>query len=101
MIIVSQDRDQVFDFDPKDLELYTEPVLNPETGTLWGINLKAGNYLLGTFDSVDEAIREIGMIHTHDADVYYVTGYYADEDGEPETLLEAVLREGTDNEEAH
>jgi hypothetical protein len=91
--IVNQDRDKIIEIG-EDAVLYTKPVYAPESGNLWGINLYAGDSLLGTFDSVNEALREMEMIRACEFDTYHVTGYYPDEDGEPESLAEAVLGSG-------
>lgn len=70
MFIVSQDRDKFFKFTG---ELHTVPAIYKKH--VVGINLYSENNFLGTFDNVDEAIKEMEAINNCEYSVYAVTGY--------------------------
>ena len=67
--IFVQDRNNIVPF--KDL--YTMPVLFNDI--LMGINLYSGKHMIGTFDSIAEAMEEIDKIHRSKYDVYLVTSF--------------------------
>lgn len=76
MLIINQDRDQAFTFDPasQDREnLKSEPVLFD--GVLMGFNLMLYKNLLGTFDDLESIVDEITSILTCESSAYSVTGH--------------------------
>lgn len=85
MLILNQDRDELVEYRG---ELYTLPAIFKKQ--LYGINLFLGEHLLGTFDSVQEAMEEIGKIQSCVREVYVISGYSA---WETERELEALMRE--------
>lgn len=86
MLIVNQDRDLVV---AKTQPLYTAPVI--VSGSLWGFNLFHGGTMLGTFDSLEEAIAEMNAIEACTDEIYFVNGYCNGE--EDEELWALLLRE--------
>lgn len=59
-IILNQDRDILVLFNAETDMLYTMPVLYEKK--LYGINLMCNGVMLGTFDSVGEALGEMNSI---------------------------------------
>lgn len=76
-ILLTQDRDEAILYNPEQ-PLVTIPVI--VDGKIFGINLMYNNHLLGTFDSCNEAIEEIGKIASSTDPVYCMSGY-SDYDG--------------------
>jgi hypothetical protein len=72
MYIVSQDRNHIARYRG---ELHTRPAIYD--GKLMGINLCAGDHMLGTFDSLEEALTEMHRILACHRPVYWVRGYAA------------------------
>jgi hypothetical protein len=72
MQLINQDRDQISDYTGN---LHTEAALSPMSGNIIGFNLYDGEVMLGTFDSVRECIREIGLIGAADGEYYCISGY--------------------------
>lgn len=91
--IINQDRDH----DPIEKgPLHTLPwVVN---GKLWGINLYRGKALLGTFDSIDEAITEMSRIDASEDQYILVDGFSADEDSGAWILSETDMADITPDE---
>ena len=78
MLLINQDRDIVVMFNPENDRIKTERVFM--NGDFIGINLICEGVLLGTFDSVDEAITEKNHIMNYPFHVHYVRGYSEWED---------------------
>lgn len=60
------------------INLHSE--INERDGIFYGINLmmddiEGSSVLLGTFDTVDEIMREINEIYNTDLEIYCVTGF--------------------------
>ncbi len=73
--IVSQDRDRVVELKEGGIEdIITNPVIYE--GVLIGFNLAIKGEVLGTFDRVDRAIKEIGKIACSKTSVHVVSGFY-------------------------
>lgn len=77
-ILINQDQDTVIRFSPC-VVMYTIPFLID--GKPYGINLMYGNKLLGSFDTLDEAIKVIDDILRCENRVFVVPGF-SDYDGE-------------------
>lgn len=69
MLLVNQDHDTLAEY-PCVLQTY--PVVRNEI--IYGINLYAETVLLGTFDSLDDVLKEINAIATCTEEYYCVTG---------------------------
>lgn len=70
--IVNQDRDRIYRFNA-DALIYTAPVLHD--GMCMGNNLMMGNAFLGTFETPEEAMREVSNIYNHTGEIYAVSGF--------------------------
>ena len=97
--IINQDRDGIVEL-VKTAELFTRPVFGPK-GNLWGFNLMYGNpdkpesknnIILGTFDSIGEAVSEIKTIGDCEDDYYMIVGHC--NGGEPNGMLDIFLAIG-------
>ncbi|MHB9143604.1 MAG: hypothetical protein ACYC25_17215 [Paludibacter sp.] len=75
LTILNQDQDIIVEYDREKNEpaLFTAPAIH--NNTLMGINLFAGEYLLGTFDNVGEALTEIQNILSCTEDHYGIGGF--------------------------
>lgn len=75
MLIVNQDFEvsKAIEFNPQADSLYTVPVAHK--GIILGINLYCRQEMLGTFDSLNEAIEEINKIFSSPHHVYVISGY--------------------------
>ena len=78
MLIYSKDRDQTFNFAGENHNFHTDAKWYQ--GVCAGINLYCDDFMLGTFDTVQEIIDEIDAIYNCPGDIYYVSGY-SDYDG--------------------
>lgn len=86
MFLINQDRDMVIQ---KTAPVVMAPAIH--AGKLVGFNLYTtsgdSTYLLGSFDTDDEAVEELDRIGASTEEYYFVDGYYfdpelADEDAE-------------------
>ena len=87
MFIVNQDRDELVELSGP---LYTLPHIY--NGIIMAINLYTSGRLLGSFDSVDEAMDEIDNIADCPADYYAIGGSMTEEE------FEEVLFGGNEDE---
>jgi hypothetical protein len=73
--ILNQDQDLIIEYDRKNNEptILTAPAIH--NNVLMGINLFAGEHLLGTFDNVAEALTEIQNILKCEEDHYGIGGF--------------------------
>ncbi len=72
--IINQDRDRVYTYTDKDV-LFTVPAIHNKK--LMGINLMLGTALLGTFNTLQEAIDEMTRIAGTNEDYALVAGYHS------------------------
>jgi hypothetical protein len=78
--IINQDRDQIFPYD-EAMHLYIEE--QRFNAVYYGHNLmladvfESTKHLLGTFDGLDEAVREISRIYSCRDELITVSGYCA------------------------
>ena len=70
--IINQDRDHIYRFSA-DALIYTAPVIYE--GLCLGYNLMLGSSFLGTFESAEDAVKEVSNILNHPGDFYAVSGY--------------------------
>ncbi|WP_312280765.1 hypothetical protein [Oscillibacter sp.] len=90
--IINQDRDIVIEKGP----MHTFPVV--ENGKIYEINLYCGEYLLGTFASIEEAINEMSRIDASEDQYILVDGFSADEDSGAWILSEIDMEDITPDE---
>jgi len=73
MLLISQDRDQAVEFIPGGETI--RPEIVGHNSRFMGVNLVYKGILLGTFDSLPEALREMKAIQEWELDYYIVSGY--------------------------
>lgn len=78
MFIVDQDREQILRW-TADFSFVTSPTYG-ENHVVLGFNLfmvnHKENYLLGTFESANEANQEVVNILSNESNIYVIDGYY-------------------------
>lgn len=87
MLLINQDRNEII---PKTSPLYTFPAIH--NGKIIGINLFHEESLLGTFDSVQEALAEKTRVETSKDEIYFINGYCVGEDAEIVQELLTILK---------
>jgi hypothetical protein len=99
MYIINQDRNMV-------IQMTNPVVMAPAIhgGKLVGFNLYAtsgdNSYLLGTFDTDDEAIAELNAIAESTEEYYFVNGFYDDPELDDEDAeLWVILTREADHED--
>ncbi|MEL7568083.1 MAG: hypothetical protein AAGU27_24850 [Dehalobacterium sp.] len=85
MFIINQDRDEIIQ---RRGTLYTMPVVTD--GALYGFNLYQEDHMLGTFDSVEEAVAEMARIDSCTDEYCFVDGYCEPDE---EELIAALMEE--------
>lgn len=88
MYLINQDRDRAFELLPTDRIAVQIRIFN---GVTMGWNLTCRNVLLGTFESIMEAIEEKARIEAWELPYYIVSGYQAWEVWE---AVKEIMEEG-------